>query len=328
MSAGPVPGPRPSGGREVSGRRFLGGAWLLLAGVASGCIASYQTVPWVDTQRHPGPMEQRANLPPGSQDDYPEGPEVVLIVRHADPVQVRRPGLPQGTPMAFYDKRARVNSGSWVHCGTGGRAEVIWPHGSSVLLIGYSTGVVGSTSRGDPTFVFREMDSARLEPTREERIELLGGAVVVATQGPVMIERVRDDILELRNQSGEDVKVEFLDETLLIEPGEVVDLALLTAGARPRPRARSYERVAGKGFTVEVAGSIAAEVDGNLVAIAATGPTEIHGLGLSVNVRADERVTINGFGGPAVLAPRAEAAPLEPEAGQRELEAEPGTDRP
>lgn len=284
---------------------------LGLCGVVSSCIASYQTVPWVDTQRYPGPMEQRANLPPGSQDDYPKGPEVVLVVRHADPVQVRRAGLPQGTPMAFYDKRARVHSGSWVHSGDGGRAEVLWPHGTSVLLIGTNTGIVGSTSRGDPTFVLREMASVRIEPTREERITLLGGAVLVASQGPVMIERMRSDILELRNQSEDDVTVEYRDDTLVIEPGEVVDLALLSSGAAPRPRARSYDRLLGTGYEVQVAGDVSTRIDGAEVEIASDGPTEIQGLGVSVNVGSGERVTINGLGAP--LGPlQAVAPPAQP----------------
>jgi len=286
---------------------------VLLAGLASSCIASYQTVPWVDTQRYPGPMEQRANLPPGSRDDYPEGPEVVLIVRHADPVEVRRAGLPQGTPMAFYDKRARVHSGSWVHSGSGGRAEVIWPHGTSVLLLGYGTGIIGSTSRGEPTFILREMSSVRLEPAREERIELLGGAMLVVSRGPIVIARVRDDILELRNQSDADATVEFRDETLVIEPGEVVDLALLSSGARPTARARSYERVEGAGFSLDVAGEVESRAEGDIVVLVASGPTEIEGLGVRISVRADERVTFHGLGGPIaapIAAPVAAPVPV------------------
>jgi hypothetical protein len=283
-----------------SGRLPAAALLALIGGLASGCIASYQTVPWVNTQRYPGPMEQRANLPPGSQDDYPEGPEVVLIVRHADPVEVRQAGMPQGTPMAFYDKRARVHSGSWVHSGSGGRAEVIWPHGTSILLLGYGTGIVGSTSRGEPTFVFREMATARLEPSREEHIELLGGAKLVASQGPIVLARVRDDIVELRNQSSDDVTVEFRDEILLIEPGEVVDLALLSSGARPVARSRSFESVRGQGFELEVSGESEPRVEGQTLVFDASGPTEIEGLGVRVRVRANERVTFQGVAGPIV----------------------------
>ena len=117
--------------------------WIALVALQSaGC--------YIRTQRFPEPMQATVDpLPPGTQDLYPEGPEEALVIRHADPVQIRPAGLSSSFPLPFYDKQARVNSGSWVFSGAGGRVEVLWPTSSSLVLFGKCTGVIGSPSSSE-----------------------------------------------------------------------------------------------------------------------------------------------------------------------------------
>ena len=104
-------------------------------------------------------MEPTADpLPLGTMGQHPVGPEEVLVVRIADPVHVRRPGEASSYPLHFYSKQSRMNAGTWVFSGSGGRLEVLYPENTSIMLYGLGSGVVGSESRGEPIFFFRELD--------------------------------------------------------------------------------------------------------------------------------------------------------------------------
>ena len=81
-----------------------------------------------NTQRVPAPMDRPEGfLPVGLGTDYVPGPQEVVVLRHGDPVSVRRPGSIAGFPLTFHQKRLRVGSGGFVLSGRGGRAEVLWP---------------------------------------------------------------------------------------------------------------------------------------------------------------------------------------------------------
>ena len=65
-----------------------------------------------NTQRVPPPMGRPEGLMPAGQGaDYIPGPQEVVVLRHGDPVSVRRPGAVAGFPLSFYQKRMRVGSG-------------------------------------------------------------------------------------------------------------------------------------------------------------------------------------------------------------------------
>jgi hypothetical protein len=278
----------------------------------AGCIASVEDVPWVDTQRYPKPMNPRADLPPGSAELYAPGPEVVLVVRTADPVQVRRAGEVQGHPLHFYDKRERVQAGSFVHTGSGGRAELAWANGTTVKLSGDCTAVIGSTSRGDPTLYLLDVAVAVIVPRVAERFELAGGAELEVDAGPVVLERVAPDVLRVRNSSRETLAVAFRDARMVIDPGELVDLPILAAGARPT-ESEPESRLLGSGFSVATWGDVRLAREGDAIAADAGGPGEVEGLGVRVRVAAGDRVWLSGAAGtdapPAPKAPRSAIGP-------------------
>jgi hypothetical protein len=309
--------------------RALGLALLAGGAGLAGCLASVEDVPWVDTQRYPAPMNPRADLPPGSAELYPAGPEVVLVVRTADPVQVRRAGENQGHPLRFHDKRERVQAGSFVHTGSGGRAELLWANGTTVKLSGDCTAVVGSTSRGDPTLYLLDVEGASIVPRVPERFELAGGAELTAQAGPVVLERVAADVLRVRNSSREALEVAFRDARLTIDPGELVDLPLLVAGARPIERA-AEQGVSGPGFAVAAWGEarLAAQADG--VAVDARGPGEVEALGVRVRVSAGDRAWFSGqVGSQAAVDAHAPRTPdAEPVMRARQAEAPPSEPAP
>ena len=64
----------------------------------------------------------------------------------------------------------RINAGSWVFSGAGGRLEVLWPSGTSVVLFGSCTGVVGSESLGESTFYFQEIERVSVIMTEGDRL--------------------------------------------------------------------------------------------------------------------------------------------------------------
>ncbi|MEO6711124.1 MAG: hypothetical protein ABI054_07405, partial [Planctomycetota bacterium] len=98
-------------------RSLPAGLFLCLGVCASGCF-------FPNTQRWPPPMGgDFEKLPPGDAAGRPEGIEEVTVIRHADPVRVRPVGALSGQPLAFYDKRMRLNAGSSVIVSPGGRAE-------------------------------------------------------------------------------------------------------------------------------------------------------------------------------------------------------------
>src|SRR6185369_8739405 len=113
----------------------------------------------------------------------------------------RPAGTSSAFPLTFYDKSRPLASGSGVYCSPGGRAEILWPDGNSISLFGASSGIIGSPSRGEPSFILRQVDLVLIEPRKEDQIELLGGALLRAHSGPFALEHERADVLRVRNQS-------------------------------------------------------------------------------------------------------------------------------
>jgi len=281
--------------------------WTVLAGTlalgvaASGC-AGFQTLPWVSTQRWPQPMESRHDpLPPGEGDLYPPGPEQVRVLRHADPVQVRTAGSSASFPLSHRRKEIRVFSGSSISCAEGGRAEILWPDGSSVILYGQTAGIVGSLSRGEPSFIMRELERVQFDPASEDLYELIGGAQLRARAGPVRAQRVRDDVFVVSNQSKRSAEVAYLDQTIVLDPGQAVHLPVLTqpgepgaaSGGRPTAPIRPAGTLQGRGFAVERDGAAELSLDG--AAIVARGEGIARALGVSVRLAPGDEARFAGL---------------------------------
>lgn len=253
--------------------------------------------PVIRTQQWPGPMAATADpLPPGVEGLHATGIEEVLVLRHADPVQVRPAGQPAAFPLFFYDKQRRVNAGSWVFSAPGGRAELIWPSGATLVLFGRCTGVVGSPTRGEPTFIFRELEVAHLHPRPNERFQLLGGAVLEASEGPFRLERRENGVLRVRSQAKVPAEILYRDELFLLDPGQVLDLPLLAASRAPAPILTGASRVPGPGFEVELQGEVDALAREDGVLLVGRGEHEVRALGVRVRVEPGGRILFTGLG--------------------------------
>jgi len=246
---------------------------------------------WRTTQRWPGPMQSSADpLAPGDSAEHPPGPEEVTLIRHADPVQVRPVGALSGHPLSFFDKRARLNAGGAVIVSPGGRAEVLWPGGSSVVLFGEAVGWIGSPSRGEPMFELRELDRARLDLHPGDQVRILGGAVLTGASGPYVLQRDPDQTVLVHNQSKEPVQVAFREEHFDLSAGQIVRLPLLSSGGAPFVEDPELERFAGPGYNVRLLGTLdCAEADGGVRVRAPEGSAgEARAFGVRVQLAAGQ----------------------------------------
>jgi len=253
----------------------------------------------MDTQKWPGPMDARVDpLPPGDSQLHPPGPEEVTVVRHADPVQVRPVGAMSGIPMAFFQKRTRLTAGGQVIVSPGGRAEILWSEGSSIVIFGRGVGWIGSPSRGDPMFAFSDVERARLLLREGDQVRLVGGAVLSGPSGPYLLERSDAGTLAVHNQSKGRVAVAYRDEDFELGPGQRVVLPLLSAGSVPIEADLASQRISGEGFTVHVNGEFDPLPDEVAVRLRArAGPAEriARGLGVSVRLAPGEEVRFGGL---------------------------------
>ena len=231
---------------------------LRLGALALMCTACA----WQSTQRWPGPMRNtRDALPQGDAAQHPAGPEEVAVVRHADPVQIRPAGAMSGHPMEFYDKRARLTAGGAVIVSPGGRAEVLWPNGTSIVMFGEAVGWIGSTSRGEPILEFDALDRAQLVLQEGDSVRLLGGALLSGSSGPYLLEHEADGTLLVHNQSKAQVRIGFREEIFDLQPGQVVRIPLISSGGAPYVDDPSLQRYNGPGFQVRLLGALACVAD-------------------------------------------------------------------
>ena len=308
------PGPIPAAARG------------LLAAAALLCAAC-------STQRWPGPMEpEEEPLPPGARDLYAPGPEQVSVVRHADPVQVGRAGDAAGFPLAFFRKVERVTAGAWVYVGAGGRAELLWPaDGTTAVLYNTCNVVIGEPSRDEPTLIFRTITRARLVLTPEDRVELLGGAILrgdpVEESGPFLLDKIGPEILRVQNQSKRMATVAFRDQDIVVSPGQLVDLSVLpdeAGGTRPVQEAPGLERYETRAFGVSTRGPVAAEDLGSGLSLSALGENEVRGQGLQLELLPGERVVFGDLGPLPGSQPGPQPASQPISEPPPELEAPPG----
>jgi len=258
--------------------------------LASCCLASCRS------QVLPGPMDSLYDpMPAGESSFYPEGPEEVIVIRHADPCRVRPAGISSSYPLSFYNKSTRLHSGSSIYSASGGRIEVLWPNSTSIVLSGEGSGVIGATSRGEPTFIIRAVERAVITLREGEEVELLGGSVLTASSGPLVLEHGAREVLRVRNQSKESAQIAFRSETVLLEPGEVVDLPLLSAGAAPSVEVVEMESLKGVGFRAQLRGACEVEERDGTLSIHSQESSELHALGVRIHLEAGESVTLDGL---------------------------------
>ncbi len=294
---------------------------LLLAAASLPCFSGC----YVSTQRYPGPMRAQVNpLPPGARDRYPAGVEEVLIVRIADPVHVRRPGEVASFPLHFYSKQARMNAGSWVFSGAGGRCEVLFGDGGSVRLLGHGSGVVGSPSRGEPLFFFHECEQAVLNISKGQQVRLLGGVLLDAETGPFVVETHASGIMRVRNRSKGQGRLACRDEVFTLSPGDVIDLPLLESGMAPLELDPSFQVQTDLDRQLSFRGNVDLRNKRGGVALRAKGEHEVRGHGLRIRLGPEDdwNVLVDDFVVGGRRAGKAEA----PEAGSGQAAPLPSTD--
>jgi hypothetical protein len=272
--------------------------------LCAGCLSD-------GVQRWPGPMRATANpLPPGDTALHRPGPEEVTIIRHADPVQIRPAGALSGRPMEFFDKRAQLNAGGAVIVAPGGRAEVLWPSGASVVVLGESVAWIGSPSRGEPVLQFDELERARLDLREGDSVRLLGGALLSGAGGPYVVERTMDGVVSVHNQGKDAVGIAFREELFQLSPGQAVRIPLLSSGGAPFVDDPSLRRFEGESFGVRVAGELACEeTEGGIAVSAPQGVDgEARALGVRVNLAAGDRVRFRALPARTPPAPAADPA--------------------
>lgn len=253
-------------------------------------------------------------LPIGEVPPGPYGPQEIIVYRLSDPVLVRRAGETAGYPLPVYSKRERLRSGASVQCAAGGRCELLWPQdASSVVLFDEGWVDLGEPSRDEPLVTFRRLTRARLMLTPEDKVVLMGGAVLRGDpeekSGPFLIERTRTDLLEITNQSKRACTLAFRDEELLLSPGEKMRLPLLGIGGDPDPRDPAEAIVEVGGREVRVVG--AAEIDG-VTLTAGAGGARIEDGGLIVRLAEGESLRLDVYTASTSLAPVVPGDPVDP----------------
>lgn len=296
----PREGTRPISGVPIGAGRTRGtsavgasgGARPTRHGLTLCLLALASSACYLDTQRLPGPLTPRTDpLPKGSLDSYPPGTEEVLVVRHADPVQLRPAGRASSYPFSYYRKQDRAKAGSWVFVGAGGRGEVVWPNGSKIIFFGQGSGIVGSPSRSEPSFILREITRLQINMLEGDRVELLGGAILSAETGPFLVVQHTPEILRIHNQSKGIGFLAFREERIELDPGNVIDLPLIASGGTPVFEDPGFGKVEGPSGTLESRGEVALARTPHGVRFSAHGDHQVRGQGVRVEVEPGESFT-------------------------------------
>jgi hypothetical protein len=267
--------------------------WLLACGLApllAGCMGFYP-------QRLPGPLVVPGEPGEGATESTPVPPASVTLQRNSDPVWVRRPGERGDLAVPYYEKRQRIPVGSLVRTGASGRAELLWTRdASSVTLFDEGRVSLGDPERDEPLLRFYSVTHAVLVLTAEDRVELLGGAVLRADpEEPAarfFLER-QGEILRVLSQAKRVATVRYRSERLELSPGESLDLPVLPLGTEPR--APAGERLQGQGFEVSFLGSLERREEGPSLLLTARSPVQLFALGLEVQLAAEESVRFSGL---------------------------------
>jgi hypothetical protein len=281
-------------------QRFAAAPWSLW--LAALCALQVGACRSLNMQRWPGPMEDEVRpLPPGDAELHPPGTEEVTVVRHADPVRVREPGVTNARHLPFYDKQVRLSAGCQVLVAAGGRAELLFAEGSSILFFGGAVAWIGSPSRGEPICDLRAVENARVMLAEGDQLRLVGGALLSGAGGPYLLSASVAGTLAVHNQSKGSMAVAFREEIFELSPGQQVLLPLLSSGGAPFAATEGLRRIGAPGFNVDVQGPLEARESEQGLALRAGGAGEALALGVRVRLSPGAEATFAG------LAPRGAA---------------------
>jgi hypothetical protein len=239
-------------------------------------------------------------LPLGYAADYLPGESEVIVLRHSDPVQIRRPGSAVGFPMRFYEKRLRVGSGGWVISGDGGRVEIMVP-GSSTTIHVFDSGsiFIGEPTRAEPLLTLVHCDRASIRLAPGHRVALVGGIELEADPniegGPYDFRTHGRDRIEISNHGRSVGKLLFRDQELSLGPGEIMELPILVGGSGPLPRGPkpfflAVSRGTWAGNAPFAIGQVVLVDDPRGLRLRAEEPSDVTALGVRVHLSEGEEV--------------------------------------
>jgi hypothetical protein len=298
----------------------------------AACVADSRW-PRIETQQWPAPMQ---DVPGAFESSSLQGVvlnepgvEEVLVLRYGDPVQVRPAGATASYPLPFHDKEVQLKAGSLVLCSPGGKVEILWAGGTSIVFSGRTTGLVGSPSRGEPTFAFVELESAILDLRYGDQVRLLGGALISAEVGPLALERLNSNIMRIENQSKAYARIMFREADVHLGPGEEIHLPLLSAGGDPWTGAFD-DGSTSDAIPLNWEGDAHVFGEAGGVRVVPGGDNEFRGLGLRMQLDAGESFLLHGYTAAGRAAPAPEGwnepgAPVKPDVDvvpEPELESE------
>lgn len=283
-----------------TGKPFQGVSLSLLGACVALWIGACSSI-----QRVPGPL----NLPPPEETPAPptDGPEAI-VVRHASPVWIYRPGATAGYSLPYHRKRERIVAGSGVRVGWGGRAELVWAgDATSVVLFEEARVDFGDPSRDEPLLAFTEVTRAQLTLTPEDRVILLGGAELrgdpVQPSGPFLLERIEIDLLRATNQSKFRGRLLFRDAVLELAPGDSIDLPILSLGTAPYELDPGLSQLSLGGVELDVVGNVERSVGDGAVRLKARGLSEVSGQGVQLRLARDDEAVFSTLQGKTPPAP-------------------------
>src|SRR6185503_9842635 len=112
--------------------------------------------------------------------------------------------------------------------------------------------------------------------------------------GPFVLEHVRPEILRVSNQSKSAGEIAFREEVFTLDPGAVIDLALLAVGGKPIKSDMSLSMVQGPGFGLSYGGAVDIVPGPDGIDVHALGEHEVSALGVRVRLERDEEATFRG----------------------------------
>lgn len=254
---------------------------------------------YVNTQRYPGILKPTTTpLPEGAKATFARGPEEALVIRHSDLVSVRIAETMSTIELRWYDRTARIPSGSWVYTGPQGFAEVLLPGATKVMMRGNCAGVVGSESRREPLFSFIEVADAMVTFGEIGQIQLPGGALLEADNGLFGIKGLRKDLIRVSNRSGRKGTISYREELIVLDPSGSIDLALLGAGTAPFELDPDSRTVLSDGGRIELRGDLDVLASREGARLRAAGPNDITAYGLIVRLEVGDEILFEGLGSP------------------------------
>jgi hypothetical protein len=185
-------------------------------------------------------------------------------------------------------------------------------------MSGRTTGLVGSPTRGEPTFAFVEIENALLELQIGDQVRLLGGAVLSAERGPIAVEQLDSGVLRVENQSKGEANLLFRDASFRLDPGQEIHLPLLSAGGEPFGESAQLRTFGEYGRVVEYEGRADVNVHPDGALITSSGDHEIRGFGLQLQLADGDQLLMHGV--QLSAAPVLDSTPAQEEEAASKIE--------